>query len=108
MSMAELRALVALEWLLCTGEATMLGGGMMDCGGGGGFDVDEWRPKMPPSRPWPWPWPWPLPLGVEGVLLPAGVPKGLFFVFLCAFFSRSSIFFLNVLASRSSANDRAA
>jgi hypothetical protein len=32
-SIAELLALVALEWLLCEGEV-MFAGGMMDCGGG--------------------------------------------------------------------------
>jgi hypothetical protein len=49
-SMAELRELVAVEWLLCEGEATFAGG-MMDCGGGGA-EADEWRwPKSPPSRP---------------------------------------------------------
>jgi hypothetical protein len=50
-SMAELRALVALEWVLCTGDVTLVGG-MMDAGGGPGWE--EWRcPKSPPSRPWP-------------------------------------------------------
>lgn len=38
----------------------------------------------------------------------AALPKGLLRVFLCAFFSRSSIFFLNCLASFSSTNDRPA
>jgi hypothetical protein len=103
-SMAELRALVALEWLLCTGDVR-LAGGMMDCGGGA--DSAELRcPKMPPNRPWLWPEL--LPLVVGRRLLPAAAPKGLFLVFLCAFFSRSSNFFLNVLASFSSANDSAA
>lgn len=103
-SMAELRALVALEWLLCDGDTTLTaGGGMMECGGGAGFDACLW-PNKPPSRPWPWPWPWLLPFAA-GPLLPAAAPKGLFFVFLWAFFSRSSIFFLNVLASFSSAKD---
>lgn len=38
-SIAELLALVALEWLLCDGDTTdIAGGGMMDCGGGGGFE----------------------------------------------------------------------
>lgn len=36
------------------------------------------------------------------------MPKGLLLVFLCAFFSRSSIFFLNCFASFSSANDKPA
>ena len=40
--------------------------------------------------------------------MPLPLPNGLFFVFLCAFFSRSSIFFLNCLASFSSENDRPA
>ena len=105
-SIAELRALVALEWLLCTGDVT-LAGGMMECAGGAAGD--ELRcPKMPPRRPWPWPWPWPLfPLAAPP-LPPAGTLKGLLLVFLCAFFSRSSSFFLKVLASFSSANDRPA
>jgi len=48
-SIAELRALVAFEWLLCTGEVTPVGG-IMDAGGGP--DAVELRcPKMPPSRP---------------------------------------------------------
>jgi hypothetical protein len=103
-SMAEFRALVALEWVLCTGDVTLVGG-MMDAGGGPG--AEEWRcPKSPPSRPWPWLPPL-LPLAA-GALLPADALKGLFFVFLWAFFSRSSSFFLNVLASFSSAKDRPA
>ena len=102
-SIAELRALVAFEWLLCTGEATFAGG-MMDCGGGC-CEADEWRwPKRPPSRPCPEL----LPLVAGALLLPAEAPKGLFLVFLWAFFSRSSSFFLNVLASFSSAKDSAA
>lgn len=76
-------------------------GGMMDWGGGADCDEDLW-PKMPPKRPWPWP---PLLPFATGPLPPAGAPNGLFLVFLCAFFSRSSSFFLNVLASFSSAND---
>jgi hypothetical protein len=99
-SIAELRALVALEWLLCDGDTTLTaGGGMMDCGGGAGFD-ECLCPNKPPSRPWPWLFPF-----ATGPLLPAAEPKGLFLVFLWAFFSRSSIFFLNVLASFSSAKD---
>lgn len=39
---------------------------------------------------------------------PIRAVKGLFLVFLWAFFSRSSIFFLNVFASFSSANESAA
>jgi len=102
-SMAELLALVALEWLLCEGDTTvMAGGGMMDEGGCAGFEECLW-PKSPPKRPWPWLFPF-----VAGPLDPAAAPKGLFFVFLWAFFSRSSTFFLNVLASFSSAKERAA
>lgn len=103
-SIAELRALVALEWLLCEGDVSDVGG-MMDCGGGP--DCEARRcPNKPPRRPWLPPAP-PLPF-MGGMLFPLDKPNGLFFVFLCAFFSRSSIFFLNVLASFSSANDRAA
>lgn len=101
-SIAELRALVALEWLLCTGEVTE--GGMMECAGGAAWE--ELRcPKIPPKRPWPWP---PLFPFVEAILLPTVALKGLLFVFLWAFFSRSSSFFLNVRASFSSAKDRPA
>jgi hypothetical protein len=103
-SIAELRALVVVEWLLCDGDA-MLAGGMMDCGGGA--DCDAWRwPKMPPRMPCPWPELFPLAVGA--LLVPAAAPNGLFLVFLCAFFSRSSSFFLNVFASFSSANESAA
>lgn len=101
-SMAELRALVAVEWVLWEGDA-MAAGGMMDWGGGAAA-CEEWRPKMPPNRPWPWL----LPFVASPLLLPAAAPKGLFLVFLCAFFSRSSSFFLNVLASFSSAKDKPA
>jgi hypothetical protein len=101
-SMAEFLALVALEWLLCDGDVTVTAaGGRMDCGAGAG--CVECRLKRPPSSPWPWLFPF-----VAGPLVPAAAPKGLFRVFLWAFFSRSSIFFLNVLASFSSANDRPA
>lgn len=41
-------------------------------------------------------------------MLPMVIAKGLFRVFLCAFFSRSSIFFLKVFASFSSLKDRPA
>jgi hypothetical protein len=102
-SIAELFALVALEWLLCTGEVT-LAGGIMDWAGGEPV-AEECRCVRRPSRPWPCP---PLLLFIAPPLLPADEPKGLFFVFLCAFFSRSSTFFLNVLASFSSANERPA
>lgn len=38
-SIAELLALVALEWLLCEGDTMLMaGGGMIDCGGGAGFE----------------------------------------------------------------------
>jgi hypothetical protein len=62
-------------------------------------------PKRPPNRLlcclsglgyW-----WPLPMPPESA-------KGLDRVFLCAFFSRSSIFFLNVFASFSSENEKPA
>ena len=50
-SIAEFRALVALEWLLCEGDTTLTaGGGMMDCGGGAGFEACLW-PNKPPRRP---------------------------------------------------------
>jgi hypothetical protein len=39
-SIAELRELVVLEWLLCDGDVT-LAGGMMDCGGGA--ECEAWR-----------------------------------------------------------------
>jgi hypothetical protein len=105
-SMAELRELGAVdmvEKVLCDGD-TMLAGGMIDCAGGGA--EFEWLrcPKMPPRRLWLEL----LPFVVGALLVPAAAPNGLFLVFLCAFFSRSSSFFLNVLASFSSANDRAA
>lgn len=103
-SIAEFLELGAVEKVLCDGDVSvMLAGGIMDCGGGA--ECEEWRcPKMPPSRPCP-----PLLPLVEGALLtPAAAPKGLFFVFLCAFFSRSSSFFLNVFASFSSAKENAA
>ena len=103
-SMAELRALVALEWVLCTGDVTLTGG-IMDAGGGPGEEEWRSRPVSLPSRPWPWPPLFPL---AAGVLVPADALKGLFLVFLWAFFSRSSSFFLNVLASFSSAKDRPA
>ena len=48
--MAELRALLTLDWLVwlaAVGEVTL--GGMMDCGCGAGVEC-LW-PKMPPSRP---------------------------------------------------------
>lgn len=104
-SIAELLELGALEKVLCDGDVrVMLAGGIMDCGGGP--DCEELRcPKIPPSRPWPCPELLPL---VGALLTPAADPKGLFFVFLCAFFSRSSSFFLKVLASFSSANENAA
>lgn len=52
-SMAELLALVALEWLLCEGDTTLMaGGGIMDCVGGAGFEECLW-PNNPPRRPWP-------------------------------------------------------
>jgi hypothetical protein len=95
-SMAELLALLTLEWLVAVGEVTL--GGMMDCGCCTG--VECLCPKMPPSRPWLL-----CPLVGAAPPLPTAAPKGLFLVFLCAFFSRSSIFFLNVLASFSSANE---
>jgi hypothetical protein len=102
-SMAEFLELGGGEKVLCDGE-TMFAGGMMDCGDGA--DCAVWRcPKMPPSRPWPWEL---FPFAAGGRLLPAAAPNGLFLVFLCAFFSRSSSFFLNVLASFSSAKDSAA
>jgi hypothetical protein len=102
-SMAELLALGGLGWLLCVGDTTfMLGGGIMDCGGGAALDECLW-PNKPPRRPWPWLFPF-----VAGPLDPAAAPNGLFFVFLWAFFSRSSTFFLNVLASFSSAKEKAA
>lgn len=75
----------------------------MDCGGGADCEEERW-PKMPPKRPCPEL----LPLVVGALLVPAAAPNGLFLVFLCAFFSRSSSFFLNVLASFSSANESAA
>lgn len=40
--------------------------------------------------------------------MPVAFPKGFDFVFLCAFFSLSSIFFLNCFASFSSAKDNPA
>lgn len=81
-------------------------GGMMDWLAGCWWEC-LWPNRLPvmlPSKPWPWS----LPL-VDGAMeLPAARAKGLFLVFLWAFFSRSSIFFLNCLASFSSANDRPA
>jgi hypothetical protein len=75
----------------------------MDCAGAA--ECEELRfPKRPPRRPWPEL----LPFVVGALLVPAAAPNGLFLVFLCACFSRSSSFFLNVLASFSSANDSAA
>lgn len=74
----------------------------MDCGGGAVLDECLW-PNKPPRRPCPWLFPL-----VAGPLDPAAAPNGLFFVFLWAFFSRSSTFFLNVLASFSSAKEKAA
>lgn len=50
-SIAELLALVAFEWLLCDGDV-MLVGGMMDVGGGAGLEECRW-PKIPPNRLWP-------------------------------------------------------
>jgi hypothetical protein len=79
------------------GEATA-GGGIMDCGCWW-LDWCLW-PKMPPSRPWDFCGP--------AFAAAAWVPKGLLRVFLWAFFSRSSIFFLKVRASFSSAKERAA
>jgi hypothetical protein len=102
-SIAELLALVALEWLLCTGEVT-LAGGIMDWAGGGPV-AEECRCVRRPSNPWLCPLLLPF---AAPPLPPADRPNGLFFVFLCALFSRSSTFFLNVLASFSSANDRPA
>lgn len=77
----------------------------MDCGGGADCEELRW-PKMPPRRPWPCPEL--LPLAMGGLLLPADAPNGLFLVFLCACFSRSSSLLLNFFASFSSANDSAA
>ena len=56
----------------------------MDCGGGAVLDECLW-PNKPPRRPCPWLFPL-----VAGPLDPAAAPNGLFFVFLWAFFSRSS------------------
>jgi hypothetical protein len=101
-SIAELFALAIVGTVLCEGDVTFAGG-MIDCGAGD--ECDEWRwPKRPPRRPCEEL----LPFVAGGLLLPADAPKGLFRVFLCAFFSRSSSFFLNVLASFSSAKDSAA
>lgn len=97
--MVELRELDTLEWLVTVGEVTL--GGMMDAGCCTG--VVCLSPKSPPNRPWLF-WPFGAPLPPP----PVAAPNGLFFVFLCAFFSRSSIFFLNVFASFSSANESAA
>lgn len=98
-SMAEF-LLVALEWLLCDGDARLMDdGGIMDCGGAAEAEECLW-PNSPPKRPCPWLFPF-----ATGPLVPAVAPNGLFLVFLWAFFSRSSSFFLNVLASFSSAND---
>jgi hypothetical protein len=97
-SMAELRELDILDGAVDVGEATL--GGIMDAGWGAGVECR--CPKSPPSRPWLF-----CPFGAAPPP-PMAAPNGLFLVFLCAFFSRSSIFFLNVFASFSSANDSAA
>lgn len=76
------------------------------CGcGGGGFELFRLRPNSPPSRPWLL---CPPPLTCAYCAPPAVEPKGVVFVALLAFFSRSSIFFLNCLASFSSRNESAA
>lgn len=98
-SIAELRVLDAFEWLVWEGDVTL--GGMMDCGWW------VWEECLCPKRPPRMPWPWPL-CPFSPAPPPIAAPKGLFLVFLWAFFSRSSIFFLNVLASFSSANERPA
>lgn len=61
-------------------------------------------PVMLPSKPCEWP----PPFVFAPLEVPAAIPNGLLLVFLCAFFSRSSTFFLNCFASFSSANDRPA
>lgn len=98
-SMAELRVLLTLDWLVVVGEVTL--GGMMDCGCCVG--VECLCPNMPPKRPWLL-----CPFVGAPPPLPIAAPNGLFFVFLWAFFSRSSIFFLKVFASFSSAKERPA
>jgi hypothetical protein len=72
-------------------------GGRLVCGDSGGvWAEEEWRePKRPPRRLCFWVG-WELP------------PKGVDLVALLAFFSRSSIFFLNCLASFSSTKLRPA
>ncbi len=71
-------------------------------GDSGGVDADEWRwpPKMPPSSECLC-----VPLDAWLCIEP---PNGVVRVALLAFFSRSSIFFLNCLASFSSAKHRPA
>jgi len=103
-SIAELLELGAGEKVLCDGDVMFDDGGIIECAGGCA-EADELRwPKRPPKIPWPEL----LPLVAGALLVPAAAPNGLFLVFLCAFFSRSSSFFLNVLASFSSAKDSAA
>ena len=98
-SIAELRVLDAFECVFCEGDVTL--GGMIECGCWW-FPEDECLcpPNSPPSIPW---CPCDFPLAAfdaPGACIDA--PNGLFRVFRCAFFSRSSIFFLNVFASFSS------
>lgn len=79
--------------------------GIIDCVGGGIFVVDEFlsrcsRLPKPPSRLWLL-----VPLLIPRAPPALFDPNGCAFVLLLAFFSRSSIFFLNCFASFSSTNE---
>ena len=83
-------------------------GGMMDCGCCIGTEECLslfMRLPKPPRRPWDLLLP--LVMGMPA-LCPATLLNGLDLVFLCAFFSRSSIFCLNFFASLSDAKHSAA
>lgn len=76
-----------------------LGGGL----GATGVAADELRPSRPPKSERP-----DLPFDTGAGPCPRVEENGVAFVSLLAFFSRSCIFFKNVFASFSSANDSAA